>query len=658
MSRPPVVWTPPRDAGETSQLGRYMHWLSDAKGLSFDGYDELRAWSVTELEAFWESIWSHFDIQSHAPYETVLADRAMPGARWFPGARLNYAEHALRHAAADRPALVAIGEDGPPDEISWRELRGLVGSVAAALRGRGIGQGDVVAGYLPNCPEAVIAYLACATIGAIWSSCAPDLEPEAALDRLAQLRPAALIAADGYRFGGRDHDRREAVVRLAGALGDLRATVIVERVGAGAPAGLDPEPWDALAAQPREPQFAALPFDHPLYVLFSSGTTGAPKGIVHGHGGQLLDHVRHHALHLDLGPDDRFSFYTTTNWMIWNWLVAGLLVGSTIVLHDGSPRHPELDAQFAVAARAGVTVHGTSAGYLTACAKAGLAPGSSHDLGALRAIASTGSPLPPETFHWIAESVGPQVWPVSTSGGTDVCSAFVSGCPLLPVRAGEIQCRCLGAAVEVFDDDGRSVVGQVGELVITEPLPSMPVRFWDDPEGERYRASYFEEFPGVWRHGDWASLSDDGAVVILGRSDSTLNRHGVRLGTAEIYAAVERLPEIADSLVIGVEQEGGAYWMPLFVALAGDVELTDELRATILDAIRAATSPRHLPDEIVAVPAIPRTLTGKKLEVPVKRILMGADPATALRRSSVADPAALDAFAELARTSVSRVQRA
>jgi acetoacetyl-CoA synthetase len=649
MSRPPVVWTPPRDAAETSQLARYMGWLSEAKGLSFDGYDELRAWSVAQLEAFWESIWSYFDIRSHAPYETVLADRAMPGARWFPGARLNYAEHALRHAGDDRPALVAIGEDGPPHEISWRELRGLVGSVGRALQERGVGQGDVVAGYLPNCPEAVIAYLACASIGAIWSSCAPDLEPEAALDRLAQLRPAALIAADGYRFGGRDHDRREAVARLADALGDLRATVSVERVGGGAPAGLDAEPWDALAAQPREPQFGALAFDHPLYVLFSSGTTGAPKGIVHGHGGQLLDHIRHHALHLDLGPDDRFSFYTTTNWMIWNWLVAGLLVGSTVVLHDGSPRHPELDAQFAVAARAGVTVHGTSAGYLTACAKAGLTPGASHDLGALRAIASTGSPLPPETFHWITDAVGPQVWPVSTSGGTDVCSAFVSGCPLLPVRAGEIQCRCLGAAVEVFDDDGRPVVGQVGELVITEPLPSMPVRFWDDPEGERYRASYFEEFPGVWRHGDWASLSDDGALVILGRSDSTLNRHGVRLGTAEIYAAVERLPEIADSLVIGVEQEGGGYWMPLFVVLADDVELTSELRATILDAIRSATSPRHLPDEIVAVHAIPRTLTGKKLEVPVKRILMGDDPATALRRSSVADPAALDRFAALAR---------
>jgi acetoacetyl-CoA synthetase len=648
MTRAPIVWTPRDDAGTASQLAGYMGWLSETRGLSFDGYDELRAWSVTELEAFWESVWSYFDVRSRAPYETVLAARAMPGARWFAGAEINYAEHALRHAADGRPALVAVGEEGPPHEISWRDLRGLVGSVAGALADRGVGQGDVVAGYLPNCPQAVIAYLACASIGATWSSCAPDLEPEAALDRLAQLRPAVLIAADGYRFGGRDHDRRDAVARIAEALGDLRATVIVECVGAGAPAGVDAEPWDALTAHPCEPQFAPLPFDHPLYVLFSSGTTGAPKGIVHGHGGQLLDHVRHHALHLDLGPDDRFSFYTTTNWMIWNWLVAGLLVGSTVVLHDGSPRHPELDAQFAVAARAGVTVHGTSAGYLTACAKAGLTPGTSHDLGALRAIASTGSPLPPATFHWIAEAVGQHVWPVSTSGGTDVCSAFVSGCPLLPVRAGEIQCRCLGAAVEVFDDDGHSVVGQVGELVMTQPLPSMPVRFWDDPEGERYRASYFEDFPGVWRHGDWASLSDDGAIVILGRSDSTLNRHGVRLGTAEIYAAVERLPEIVDSLVIGVEQEGGGYWMPLFVTLADGVELTDDLHTRILDAIRSATSPRHLPDEIVEVPAIPRTLTGKKLEVPVKRILMGADPGTALRRSSVADPGALDRFAALA----------
>jgi acetoacetyl-CoA synthetase len=397
-----------------------------------------------------------------------------------------------------------------------------------------------------------------------------------------------------------------------------------------------------------QPVFEPVPFDHPLYVLFSSGTTGPPKGIVHGHGGQLLDHIRHHALHLDLGPADRFLFYTTTNWMIWEWLIAGLLVGSTIVLYDGSPRHPELDAQFAIAAQTGVTVLGTSAGYLTACAKARVSPGSRHDLTALRAIASTGSPLPRETFHWIHQAVGERVWPISTSGGTDICSAFVSGNPLTPVRAGEIQCRCLGAAIDVLDEDGSPLRDQVGELVLTEPLPSMPVRFWDDPDGERYRASYFDHYPGIWRHGDWATLTSDGSIVIVGRSDSTLNRHGVRIGTAEIYAALDRLPEIRDSLVIGVEEPDGGYWMALFVALEPEAELDPALRSRILDTIRAAASPRHVPDDVLQVPAVPRTHTGKKLEVPIKRIFMGADPTTTLNRGAVADPAALDAFVELA----------
>jgi acetoacetyl-CoA synthetase len=499
----------------------------------------------------------------------------------------------------------------------------------------------------------VVAYLACASVGAIWSSCAPDLEPAGALDRFAQLRPAALIACDGYRYGGRPRDRRAAVVQIAGALEGLRVpVVVVERLGGGGPPGA--EPWEALEASPAQPAFEPLPFDHPLYVLFSSGTTGPPKGIVHGHGGQLLDHVRHHALHFDLGPADRFFFYTTTNWMIWNWLVAGLLVGSTIVLYDGSPRYPDPDAQFAIAAQTAVTLHGTSAGYLTACAKAGLSPGRRHDLAALRAIASTGSPLPPETFHWIRQAVGERVWPISTSGGTDVCSAFVSGNPLMPVRAGEIQCRCLGAAIDVLDERARPLRDEVGELVLTAPLPSMPVRFWNDPGGERYRASYFGHYPGVWRHGDWATLTDDGSVVILGRSDSTLNRHGVRIGTAEIYAAIDGLPEIADSLIIGVEEPDGGYWMPLFVALESATELDDELRTKILDAIRAAASPRHVPDEVVQVPAIPRTHTGKKLEIPIKRIFMGADPATTLNRGSVADPVALDAFVALAGERASR----
>jgi acetoacetyl-CoA synthetase len=648
MSRGAVVWTPAPDAAAGSQLARYMRWLADSCGRAFASYEDLWAWSVDDLEGFWESVWRYFDIRA-TPYDAVLPDRAMPGARWFVGAQLNYAEHALRagEADGDRVAVVELDEDGPRGELTWAALRGAVGGVAAGLRERGIGRGDLVTGYLPNCAEAAVAYLACASIGAVWSSCAPDLQPSAALDRFGQLRPAALIACDGYRYGGRAHDRRAAVAELAGGLDSLRVpVVVVDRLGLGGPPGS--EPWEALAGAPAQPAFEPLPFDHPLYVLFSSGTTGPPKGIVHGHGGQLLDHVRHHALHVDLGPADRFSFYTGTSWMVWNWLVAGLLVGSTIVLYDGSPRHPELDAQFAVVASAGATVHGTSAGYLTACAKAGLRPGARHDLGALRAIASTGSPLPPDTFHWIRDAVGGHVWPVSTSGGTDVCSAFVSGCPLLGVRAGEIQCRCLGAAIDVLDESGRPLRGEVGELVLTAPLPSMPVRFWDDPDGERYRASYFDEFPGVWRHGDWATLTDDGAIVILGRSDSTLNRHGVRIGTAEVYAAIDGMPEIADSLIIGVEEPDGGYWMALFVALDPGSELDERLRTSILDTIRATASPRHVPDDVVRVPAIPRTHTGKKLEVPIKRLFMGADPATTLNRNAVADPEALDAFVALA----------
>jgi acetoacetyl-CoA synthetase len=642
MSRPPIVWTP--RAGADSAMGRFM------RERGFDDYGDLWAWSARELEAFWAAVWEHFEIASS--YERVLDTRAMPGARWFQGARLNYAEHALRHPGA----LIGVGEEGPAREVSGRELRLLVGGVAAALCERGVGPGDVVAGYLPNCIEAVVAYLACATIGATWASCGPDLEPAAALERLAQLHPKVLIACDRYHFAGRVRDRRAAVEELARSLDGLQRLVLV---GARRPsAGVPVEPWDALAARGSEPVFERVAFDHPLYVLFSSGTTGAPKGIVHGHGGQLLDHIRHHALHFDLGPDDRFFFYTSTNWMVWNWLVAGLLVGATVVLYDGSPRHPELDAQFEVVARTGATLLGTSASYLTACAKAGLVPGERHDLSRLRAIASTGSPLPPEAFHWIRDAVGERVWPISTSGGTDVCSAFVSGCPLLPVRAGEIQCRCLGAAVEVYDDDGRPTVGEVGELVMTEPLPSMPVRFWDDPDGSRYRASYFDHFPGVWRHGDWATLTDEGSIVIHGRSDSTLNRHGVRIGTAEVYAAVERLPQVADCMVVGIEQPDGGYWMPLFVALEEGMELDDALRDEILSTIRSATSPRHVPDEVHQVAAIPRTLTGKKLEVPVKRILMGTDPARVVNRNAVADPAALDELVALAIRSAPRRARA
>ena len=643
-----IVWEPPPDARSATRLGDYMRRLPDLTGRSFDDYASLWRWSVGDPAAFWASIWAYFDIRSATPYAAALDDRRMPGARWFEGATLNYAEHALRHGRSDRPALVEVGEDGARREVGWEELRRAVGGVARGLRERGIGRGDVVAAYLPSCVEAVVAYLACASRGAIWAACGPELAARGALDRLEQLRPVALIAADGYRHGGRAHDRRAEVAELAASLDALRHVVLVERLGLGAPPGLAAaEPWARLAGSPAAPAFDPVAFDHPLCVLFSSGTTGRPKGILHGHGGLLLEHVRHHALHFDLGPDDRFFFAASTGWMVWNWLVAGLLVGATVVLYDGSPRHPDLDAQFALASRESVTAFGTSAGYLTACAKAELTPGASHDLGAVRMIASTASPLPPETFHWVRAAVREDVWLVSTSGGTDVCSAFVSGCPLLPVRAGEIQCRCLGAAVDVFDPAGAPLVGSVGELVLTEPLPSMPLRFWDDADGERYRRAYFDDYGGVWRHGDWAALADDGAVVILGRSDSTLNRNGIRIGTAEIYAVVDSHPAIADSLVVGVEVPDGGYWMPLFVALADGATLTPALAAELRRVIRSDLSPRHVPDEIRQAPAIPRTATGKKLEVPVKRLLMGADPGTAVDRT-VADTEAWQHFVALA----------
>jgi acetoacetyl-CoA synthetase len=581
----------------------------------------------------------------------------MPGTRWFEGARLNYAEHALRHTRDDQPALIQVHEDGSREETSWQQLREQVGSVATSLQERGIGPGDVVAAYVPNCAEAAIAYLACASIGATWASCAPDLSANAALDRFQQLRPIALIAIQQYFYAGKHHDRSRTIDQIATALPDLRMLIVIgEPSQQPARHTVPTESWRAFTDTPTEPTFESVPFDHPLCVLFSSGTTGGPKGIVHGHGGLLIDHIRHHALHLDLGPTDRFFFYTTPGWMIWNWLIAGLLVGSTIVLYDGSPRHPTLDAQFAIAAREHVTFLGTSAGYLTACAKAELTPQRKHDLADVRSIVSTGSPLPAETYHWVADNVGNHIWLVSTSGGTDICSALVSGCPLLPVRAGEIQCRCLGAAVDVFDENGRVLTGRVGELVITEPLPSMPVQFWNDPTGDRYRSAYFEDYPGAWRHGDWAILSNEGSIVILGRSDSTLNRQGVRIGTAEIYAAVERLPEVADSLVIGIEEPGGGYWMPLFVTLEPNTAMTPDLQVAIKDTIRSATSPRHVPDEVWQVPGIPRTLTGKKLEVPVKRILMGTEPSSALNPNSVVDPVALEFFVALARQRQAQVR--
>jgi acetoacetyl-CoA synthetase len=617
-----LLWEPDEALRERSEMARLM------RDRGFAGYDELWRWSVEDLEGFWGALWDRFEVQASKPYERVLGRREMPGAAWFPGAELNYAEHVFRMARAGDAALVHASESRPLGELSWDEFGEQVARCAAGLRRLGVGRGDRVVAYMPNVPETVVAFLAAASIGAIWSSCAPEFGVPTVIDRFAQIEPKVLIAIEQYRYGGKDFDRRERVRELERAIPSLEHTVMV------------PSDWDELLSEPAELSFEQVPFDHPLWVLYSSGTTGLPKAIVQGHGGILLEHLKKSRLHTNLTPGERFFWFTTTGWMMWNFLVGGLLAGAAVVLYDGQPDPARL---WSFAEEAGVNCFGTSAGFIAACMKAGVEPGKDADLSRLRSLGSTGSPLPVEGFEWVYEHVGRDLWLFSTSGGTDLCTAFVGGCPLLPVRAGELQARCLGAAVQAFDEGGRPVVGEVGELVITEPMPSMPLFFWNDPDGTRYRESYFDTYPGVWRHGDWIKLTPEGGAVIYGRSDSTINRGGVRMGTSEIYSAVEGVPEVLDSLVVDVDSV-----MPLFVVLREDAELDERLEGEIRRRIREHCSPRHVPDRIVRVPEVPRTLSGKKLEVPVKKILMGTPAEQAASRDSLANPAALDDFVELA----------
>ncbi len=628
-------------------MGAFLDWLARTRGRDFRGYEELWAWSTSDLDAFWRSIADFFDVRLDGP---ALVDPAMPGTRWFPAARLNYAEQVLMGGYARRhldDGVRIIGLSQTRERVTYtsRELIEAVQRARTGLQKLGIGPGDRVAAYLPNVPEAVIGLLATASLGAVWTSCAPEFGVRSVVDRLSQVEPRVLLAVNGYRYGASEVDRREELAAIRAELPSLQATVVLPYLHTGADDG-DLAWSDLLAdAGPLE-QFAQVPFDHPLYILYSSGTTGLPKPIIHGHGGILLEHLKMLGLHHDLGPADRFFWYTTTGWMMWNYLVSGLAVGSTLVLFDGSPGHPDLGALWRMAAEEGVTCFGTSAPYLMACRKAGLRPGELADLSALRSIGSTGAPLPAEGFRYVYEAVSPSVQLQSVSGGTDLCTAFVGGAPLVPVWEGEISCRALGAAVEAYAPDGRSLVGEQGELVLTQPMPSMPVGFWNDPSGSRFRAAYFDAFPGVWRHGDWITITSRGSCVISGRSDATLNRGGVRVGTAEFYAVVEGLPEIADSVVVHLEE---ADELILFVALRSGGELSDELVARIRSTLRSALSPRHVPDRVVAVPAVPRTLSGKKLEVPVKRILTGTPADLAASRGSLANPHSLDAFEELAR---------
>jgi len=644
---PEPLWTPTPERVERSTLTTFTRWLEAERGLRFDGYHELWRWSVEDVEAFWAAIWEFFGVRAARPYERVLGRREMPGAEWFPGAELSFPEHLLTGHDDAAVAIVAESESRPPLELTRGELRDQVARAAAGLRRLGVGRGDRVVAYLPNVPEAVVGFLATASLGAIWSSCSPDFGARSVVDRFAQIRPKVLLAVDGYGYGGRMFDRRNVVAHLRAELETVEHVVHVPLAAGAAPLD-DALPWSELLGEPAEPAYEHVPFDHPLWVLYSSGTTGLPKAIVHGHGGILLEHLKVLHLHVDLQEGDRLFWFTTTGWMMWNFLVGGLLTKATVLLWDGSPGHPDLGALWDFAERTGTTCFGTSASYLASCMKAGIEPGAGRDLSALESVGSTGSPLTPDGFRWVYEHVGRDTWLFSTSGGTDVCTAFVGGVPTLPVYEGELQARALGAKVEAFDPDGNPVIDEVGELVLTEPLPSMPLFLWDDPDGERLRDAYFSVYPGIWRHGDWITITSRGTAIISGRSDSTINRGGVRMGTSEIYSAVLALPEVVDALVVDVPREGTQGWMPLFVVLAEGAELDDDLVAAIKKRIREDASPRHVPDEIRVVAAVPRTLSGKVLEVPVKRILMGADPDKAASRDSLADPSALDAFVEFA----------
>ncbi|HLI59368.1 MAG TPA: acetoacetate--CoA ligase [Solirubrobacteraceae bacterium] len=637
---PEPVWTPSADAVAAAAITRYAERIGRAGA----GYEQLWRWSVEDLDAFWSSIVESFALDLGAAPGPVLADRSMPGAVWYPGATLNYAAHVFRAREPDAVAIRHASEvrEGL-GEWTWRRLQRETARIAAGLRALGVGVGDRVCAYMPNIPETVAAFLACASLGAVWSSAAPEFGARSVVDRFAQIEPKVLLAIDGYRYGGRDFDRSEIVARIASKIGGGVRTV---RFGY-----LDGSGWEEgfLGAEDASLTFARVPFAAPLWVLFSSGTTGLPKAIVHSQGGMLLEQVKHHRLHLDARAGDRVFWFTTTGWMMWNFLVGVLLTDASIVLFDGNPGHPGLGRLWDLAEEAGVTCFGTSAAFIAACLKAGVTPRAGRDLSALRAVGSTGSPLSAEGFRWVYESVGPDTWLFSTSGGTDVCTAFVVGVPTKPVWLGELQGRALGCAVESWSPSGEPLVGEVGELVITEPMPSMPVAFWGDADGSRLREAYFEMFPGVWRHGDWIEITDRGTAIITGRSDATINRGGVRMGTAEIYSAVLGVEEVVDALVLDLPREGTDGWMELFVVLRPGASLDDALVAEIRRRVREECSPRHVPDEIRRIEAVPRTLSGKVLEVPVKRILTGTPASEVVSRDSLADPEALDYFVELAK---------
>ncbi|KJK25760.1 acetoacetyl-CoA synthetase [Burkholderiaceae bacterium 16] len=646
-----LMWTPSPAFRDDSSIAHFMRWLESERGLAFADYATLWQWSVTDLEGFWDAIRAYFDLRFDTPPSRVLGDAGMPGARWFEGASLNYVQQVFRHAgsgaARQRAAIRYAGESVEVTDLGWDALEQQVASLAHALREMGITRGDRVAGYLPNIPATVVAFLATASLGAIWSGCAPDMGQVAVIDRFRQIEPKVLIAVDGYRYGGKAYDRAPVLADLATALPSLTDLVLVQAGNPGEgtiplPPGLRRHAWQDVLAHRVPLAIEPVPFDHPLWIVYSSGTTGMPKPIVHGHGGIVIEQLKLMAFHNNLGPDDVFHWYSSSGWIMWNAQVAGLLLGTTIALYDGNPAWPDAGVLWRFVDAAGVTAFGAGAAFFTSCMKAGIEPARLADLSRLRALGSTGSPLPAEAYDWIYRHVRTDIWLAPMSGGTDFAGSFVAGCPILPVYSGEMQCRCLGAKVEAFDEAGHALTEEVGELVCTAPMPSMPLFLWGDADGKRYRDSYFDTYPGVWRHGDWIKITAHGGAIIYGRSDATINRHGIRMGTSELYRVVEDLPEVLDSMVVDLEYLGRDSYMPLFVVLREGAVLDDALRDIMRARIRSALSSRHVPNEILQVPGVPRTLSGKKMEVPVKKLLLGHAPDKIANRDAMANPETLD----------------